>query len=61
MKCETCRWFRPIDQLKTQWAQCRRYPPRWVDQETCAYPVVTATDGCGEHEKAPTDPATAEG
>jgi hypothetical protein len=54
MKCETCRWFKLIAETGP-WAQCRRYPPRWVDQETCAYPVVTAADGCGEYEKAPQD------
>jgi len=58
MKCETCRWFNLIPG-PGPWAQCRRYPPRWVDQDTCAYPVVTAEDGCGDHETAPKDSTAA--
>lgn len=58
--CKSCRWYRLIAPEKSPYAQCRRYPPRWLDQDTCCYPVVTELDGCGEHEKASADTAAAE-
>lgn len=58
--CETCDYFLVMDR-STQMARgrCRRYPPVLVPATTIpvktdqwAYPLVTASDGCGEHRPA---------
>lgn len=57
MKCEDCRWWLEIPE--SGYGKCKRFPPRWVTPNDCAYPLTGPADYCGEHEEAPQDPAAA--
>jgi hypothetical protein len=62
MKCETCRWWHQLNKEMQEAGigLCKRFPPSWLNENTCAYPVTPRTDSCGEYEKAtPQDPAAA--
>jgi hypothetical protein len=53
MQCSTCRFF-----LADQ-SQCRRYAPQpTADAKNAHWPVVSASDWCGEYQPAQREAAT---
>jgi hypothetical protein len=53
MQCSTCRFF------QAEQSQCRRYAPQpTADRKNAYWPIVSASDWCGEYEAAERQAAT---
>jgi len=47
MTCKTCRFFH------AEQSQCRRYAPQpTADSRSAFWPIVSASDWCGEYQPA---------
>jgi len=63
MQCQDCRWwFQTIpEHQQLNIGLCKRFPPAWADQSTCAFPVIESHNVCGEWSaKAPEDTSSAD-
>ena len=50
--CESCRFGQQED-LRRGWGKCRRYPPKVYSHNPSGnWPVVDASDWCGEYKPA---------
>jgi len=64
-QCGRCRFYKsyhvddinPDDPDDCDAGDCHRYPPWWMDEYNCTWPVVLERNWCGEFQPKPPEPA----
>lgn len=56
VNCRNCRFFIPDSfeqddiEYELTYGQCRRYPPKRIDENVSGFPMVEEDWVCGEHQ-----------